>query len=199
MNNTLKGALFFVSGAAIASFITFKILDKKYKDMADEEIKSVKETYERKNEKLKQEIKELKSGPKTVVVEEVKPEPTQAAINPYSSLVNSYGYLETQRKIDEKETKKEMVENRNVEIIPPEEFGEYGYKCVSLTYYADKALTFEDNSLIKDVNKYVGSKALDTFGEYEDDSVFVRNHEMKTDFEILLDSRNYFVEFEDLE
>ena len=77
------------------------------------------------------------------------------------------------------------------EVIPPEDFGEFGYKCESLTYYSDKVLTFDNDEIITDIDKYVGSDSLNTFGEYEDDSVFVRNHGMKTDFEILLDSRRY--------
>lgn len=37
----------------------------------------------------------------------------------------------------------------------------------------------------------IGDDALGHFGEYEDDSVFVRNDEEQTDYEILLDGRNY--------
>ena len=40
-------------------------------------------------------------------------------------------------------------------------------------------------------DEIVGLDSLTHFGEYEDDSVFVRNDVMKCDYEILLDHRNY--------
>lgn len=187
MNNIVRGSLFFISGAAIASFITYKVVEKKFKKIADEEIESVKSTYRRKLKKLETKKNETPLAPiypideKSLKDETDKPWPKQ---NPYSSLVNDLGYGKNKEGDD-------MPIDTNIEVIPPEDFGEYGYKCESLTYYADKILTFDDNRVITDTAKYVGHNALNTFGEYEDDSVFVRNHTMKTDFEILLDSRSY--------
>ena len=37
----------------------------------------------------------------------------------------------------------------------------------------------------------VGMESLTHFGEYEDDSVFVRNDRLKCDYEILMDERTY--------
>ena len=37
----------------------------------------------------------------------------------------------------------------------------------------------------------VGKESLTHFGEYEDDSVFVRNDNLKADYEILADKRTY--------
>ena len=185
MNNLLRGSLFFISGAAIASFVTYKVVEKKFKKIADEEIASVKERYEQKldkaeTDKSEEEIRVVEISEEGVT--ELEP----IKVNPYGALVTDLGYSN-----NEKEEKEEMVDN-NIEIIPPEDFGEYGYKCESLTFYdIDKVLTLDDNTKITDVERYVGPDALNSFGEYEDDSVFVRNHGMKTDFEILLDSRRY--------
>ena len=52
----------------------------------------------------------------------------------------------------------------------------------------------EDDSPIVDIEYLVGEDSLDHFGEYEDDSVFVRNDDLKTDFEILLDEASYYDE-----
>lgn len=176
MNNMLKGALFFIAGAASASLITYKIVEKKFKDIADEEIESVKAMYER---KLEKETTNEKNG----VTETIVSDDECVVVNHYSSLVTDLGYS------NKKEEKEDV--DVNIEVIPPEDFGEYGYKCESLTYYADKVLTFDDDETIENINSFVGPYALNTFGEYEDDSVFVRNHGMETDFEILLDSRRY--------
>lgn len=180
MNNVLSASLFFISGAAVASFITYKLVEKKFKDLADEEIESVRAVYERKLEKNKPAKDEKKDA------KQVEPAANKIQINPYSSLVNNLGYSN-----NKKEEKEDMAVDNNIEVIPPEDFGEYDYECESLTYYKDGVLTFDNDEKIDNVEKYVGSEALDTFGEYEDDSVFVRNHKMKTDFEILLDSRRY--------
>ena len=181
-SNFMRGSLFFISGAAIASFITYKVVEKKFKIIADEEIASVKEMYERKIEKLTPAKVESQEPIEEIIVPD-----NGVRVNPYSSLVTDLGYSNNKKEMEEK-----MEEDNTIEVIPPEDFGEYGYKCESLTFYdIDKVLTFDNDEKITDVNKFVGPNALHSFGEYEDDSVFVRNHGMKTDFEILLDTRSY--------
>ena len=44
---------------------------------------------------------------------------------------------------------------------------------------------------IEDVDNIVGLDSLDTFGKYEDDSIYVRNDSLKCDYEILADNSNY--------
>ena len=44
---------------------------------------------------------------------------------------------------------------------------------------------------IEDVDDVVGMESLTRFGEYEDDSVFVRNDRLRCDYEILMDERTY--------
>ena len=185
-SNFIRESLFFISGAAIASFVTYKILEKKFKDLADEEIASVKAMYKRKLEQAQEPIPEI-----DLTKIEIQPIDTVRAEvvtvdNPYASLVTNLGYAN-----NKKEENTEMLENENIEVIPPEDFGEYGYKCESLTYYKDAVLTYDDDTVVSDSASIIGPDALNTFGEYEDDSVFVRNHGMKTDFEILLDTRKY--------
>ena len=76
-------------------------------------------------------------------------------------------------------------------VIPPEEFDELdGYKTRSLTYFSDGVL-YDDIKQEKVDIGLVGAESLDHFGEYERDSVFVRNERTKTDYEILLDMSNY--------
>ena len=76
-------------------------------------------------------------------------------------------------------------------VISPEEFDEEGYETISLTYYADGVLADEQNFPIEDVEDTVGKDALNSFGEYEDDSVYVRDDDKGIDYEILLDIRKY--------
>lgn len=77
-------------------------------------------------------------------------------------------------------------------VISPDEFGEFeDYERISLSYYADQILADEDDEKVEDVDNVVGLESLAHFGEYEDDSVFVRNDRLKCDYEILLDQRTY--------
>jgi hypothetical protein len=77
-------------------------------------------------------------------------------------------------------------------VIPPEEFGEMDYDTVSLVYYADDTLCYDlSGEIIYERDEVIGEESLKHFGEYEDDSVFVRNERLKTDYEILKDNRNY--------
>ena len=77
-------------------------------------------------------------------------------------------------------------------VISPDEFGGVEeYEKISLSYYADGILADDDDEVMENADEIVGLDSLTHFGEYEDDSVFVRNDVMKCDYEILLDHRNY--------
>lgn len=169
MNDGMKMFLAFVTGAAVGSLIAVKVVEKKYRQLADEEIESVKEVF---NNRLQKEIdKEVEKSKKEA----------------YGDYIKQFGYGVP----NEKEEVKNMEDER-IYVIPPESFGEVGYKTVSLTYYADKVLAYDStNEVIKNVDKIVGHNSLETFGEFEDDSVFVRNDDLKIDYEILLDMRKY--------
>ena len=68
-------------------------------------------------------------------------------------------------------------------IITPEEFGsQYDYDPVSLTYYADGVLTDDNNEEVDDISDIVPVDFADHFGEYEDDSVYVRNDRLCHDY-----------------
>lgn len=77
-------------------------------------------------------------------------------------------------------------------VISPDAFGEFDdYVLISLTYYSDGVLTDEDDEPIDDIEGIVGKDYASHFGEYEEDSVFIRNDRMKCDYEILRDLRKY--------
>lgn len=173
MTNTLSKVFIFTAGAAIGSAATWYLLKTKYEQIAQEEIDSVKETFSRLNSNPTEDTDD-----QNVPVEK---EPEQ-----YEQIAQNYG----------KYCKKEEVEEvmKKPYIITPEECGEIeDYDVISLIYFADKVLTDDQNVPIENVDEIVGRDSLNHFGECEDDpdSVFVRNDELRTDIEILLDSRNY--------
>lgn len=77
-------------------------------------------------------------------------------------------------------------------IITPEELGDVEeYDTTTLYYYADEVLVKLNDEIVEDVENTVGLDFADHFGEYEDDSVCVRNDAHQCDYEILRDSRKY--------
>ena len=74
-------------------------------------------------------------------------------------------------------------------IIPPEEFGDFEeYERITLKFNQNSMLLTDDcGDLVDDPADIVGKDFFYHFGEYEDDSVYVRNDRMKCDYEILLD------------
>ena len=77
-------------------------------------------------------------------------------------------------------------------VLVPEEFDENGYETMTLFYYADGVLAYGDtNEVVEDVGELVCEDFAEHFGEYEDDSVFVRNDNLRIDIEILKDVRRY--------
>lgn len=178
--NKIKTLFAFASGVAVGSAVTWKLLKTKYEQIAQEEIDSVKEAFFKAyNESEDCEETECSDG------DEVEPETTMK----YAAILQREGYT------NYSDTAKESKESDELEdepyVISPEEFGESDYTQIGLTYYSDGTLADENDEIVEDVEKYVGIESLSHFGEYEDDSVFVRNDRLKIDYEILLDTRKY--------
>ncbi len=185
MSNKLIFSLAFIVGAAAGSAITWHLLKDKYAEIAQEEIDSVKEVFARREQERKDESvkKTVAEGIKNV--DKNKPE-----LKEYAEKLKRTGYVRYSDRTGEEEVEPEELDKPYV--IPPEQFGDNDeYEQISLTYYADAVLTDENDEIIEDVEETVGFESLNHFGEYEDDSVFVRNDARKCDYEILLDQRTY--------
>ena len=182
MNDNFSKVFIFVAGAAIGSVVTLKFLEEKYRRIADEEIESVKETFKKAIEKEVGEDKNVEETP--VKVATVSHTPDKPNITDYAAMTRGMGY--------DTETDEENVEDDGPRVIIPDDFGmnEY-YDNVSLLYHVDGYLTNEQNVLVDDIENTVGFECLNTFGEYEDDAVYVRNDKSKTDYEILKVDSNY--------
>ena len=53
-------------------------------------------------------------------------------------------------------------------------------------------MAYEDGELVDAADAIIGEGSLERFGEYEEDSVFVRNDRLKCDYEILLEPRKFY-------
>lgn len=165
-NNILNNVILFTAGAAVGSVVTWAILKARH----EEEIDSIIESFSNRKESSSEAEKDEDTSEEE-----------------YRDIIENEeyaNYSDIQEKEDDADMEKPYV-------ISPEEFGDTDYDIVSLTYYADGVLTYESDEIVEDVDYLVGVESLDHFGEYEDDSVFVRNDALETDFEILKDYREY--------
>lgn len=180
MNYKLFNVLIFAAGAAVGSAVTWGFLKTKYERIAQEEINSIKEMYGRREAELKEDVD------KAYELMDEQEEVTARAMEEYTELVNKQGYTS-----DEEKGEKSM-DNDMIEVIPPDELSERDdYETETLWYFADGVLTDVDNNPIDDPEGLVGDRALHSFGEWEDDSVCVRNDELATYYEILRDERKF--------
>ena len=186
MNKT-KNFMLFVLGVAVGSVVTWRYVEKKYERVAQEEIDSVKEVFSKRETDVTEDDE--------VIREKASNAKEKPNIVEYAAKLREQGY--TNYSDVEPETKKEEANEESMDIdtpyvIQPEEVGEFDdYEIIGLTYYADQVLTDEDDKLVEDIEDTIGFDSLSRFGEYEDDSVFVRNDRLKCDYEILLDQRKY--------
>ena len=176
----LNKVLLLAIGATVGSLITYKVVKNKYEEIIDDILKEQDCGKEIKN--AEQEIKkeDLMSDDNEEVI---------TTMESYKEKIKELRYASEEYRKQEKEEEKEMLEPY---VISPEEFGEMdGYETVSLTLYSDGILADDDGYVIEDVEGMVGLDYESHFGEYEDDSVFIRNDERQTDYEILLDEGKY--------
>ena len=190
MKEYIGKSLIFLTGIAVGAAISWKYAETKYKKIAEEEIESVKETFEN---RLKN-VKRLEDVAKSVIdISEKEKQQKEVDLKEYTDIIKHAEYGQTNQADISKDVKEGKIMADRPYIISPEEFGENPYyDTISLTYYSDKVLTDEDDIEIEDVDGLIGEDSLNHFGEYEADSVFVRNDELQTDYEILLDERAYY-------
>ena len=206
MNRKIINLIIFTAGAAIGSAVTWKIAKDRYEKIVQEEIKSVKEVFSdrfnRSNEETSSEESDEEMpeedpvsdyrkicwddledlDPSELEEEEYQAEEADKAEYEYLSNIYKEGGADNMP----------TSEPREPYVIEPIEFGELDdYKTFELTYYEDGILEDEDYSIVKNPEEILGPDALGSFGEYEDDSVFVRNERLHADFQILKDYRTY--------
>ena len=179
MNFTLSSFIAFAAGAVVGSLVAWRISKKRYDKLMQEETEELREYYSGKIERLEGDLDEYVNE-------------WNEAEEEYEKKLNKLGYTNYSGTDNLANDDEGVDDIYRPYVIAPEEFGmNSDYETVSLTYYADGVLADEMDNLIENVDDTVGKESLNHFGQYEDDSVFVRNDKLECDFEILLDSRRY--------
>ena len=165
--------IFFILGAIAGSVITYKITENKFKNIADEEIESVKEKFKEKENELLNSKKEEKKD-----------------YNAYKEILQTYKQENENKQKDNEELKEDAKvkvkddDKPDVKIISPEEFGNLeNYEESCWVLYSDNIITDEFNNIVKDPKLFLGD-CLDCL-EDNDESIFIRNNDTYTDYEII--------------
>lgn len=156
MNNKI---LIFSLGVAAGAVASWFVAREKYRKIADDEIASVKEVFQRKK---KEETEEKET---------------------YCGLVDAY---DTESVDDD--TIEDEDNSDTPYIISPDEYGQdTDNECTVLMWYGDDILTDTYGVNVDDIVNTVGREFIDHFGENpeEPDVVYVRNDRLEMDYQIL--------------
>lgn len=184
MGDSVKNFIIFAAGAAIGSVITWNFVKAKYEQIANEEITSVKDTYAKKLEEIRDHEIEEELGEDDE--DDFYEEDTDEEEFSEGDMENYYDAVREYEHNDYDNSTKNELEVDKPYVISPEEFGEFdNYEQISLTYYDDGYLADDMDDLVEDVEDIIGWELLNHIGEYEEDAIHIRNDSLKTDYEIL--------------
>lgn len=203
MNNKIFGAIIFAAGAVIGSLVTWKVIKTKYEDIAQEEIDSVKEEYARLIVSMKKKLNDSATykdsdGNEDDESEEDTDDFNDSMMTNYNEIIKGYHSSneeegnQNEKKGDEKEEDNDGVSYMKAPyVISPDDFGSIpGYNVEPLDYFADGILA--DGWGVKlDIADTIGEDAVNHFGDYDDDVVYVRNEQTELEYEVTRDPRTY--------
>lgn len=174
-----KDILVFATGLAVGSAITWFCVKERYRKIANNEIDEIREYYV--NKYARDEECELpKEWEGIVTVSERESDREQ-----YLKEVGSYAEVKGEI---------EPAAKSQIEVISPDEFGDLeGYKITTIVCFDDNVFEDDEFNIISrdEFDDVIGLEVLDELGMYEDDSVYIRNDEIKTYFEVIRDYRSY--------
>lgn len=180
----------FLAGATVGAAGAWFYCKRYYEQIAQEEIDSVKAAFaERKPDILKN------KEPNKDSTTDNKQKADMAKLKPdlvdYAAKLQAEGYTNysAHSEKNNKNEEEEIVEKPHV--ISPDEYGDCDYTLISLTYYSDGVLADDDDEIVEDIDKTVGADFADHFGDYEMDSIHIRNDRRRCDYEICKDNRSY--------
>ena len=188
----------FILGAGVGAGAMAYVCKTKYEVMIQEELDDIKAAY-------KEKLREAGIGEE---LEEVMNDDFVTSTNDEESVMEyanklskkahtNYSSMSTRKDVDEEIPKNVVIEEeldvvkQKIQVITPDEYGDNAdYDTLTLNLYLDGIVTDEDDDPISHVEDIIGD-ALEHFGEYEEDRLFVRNDANHTYYEVLRDERNY--------
>ena len=175
MKKIIPYLLSFVAGLVVGG-VSMSVV--KQKD-CEEQIESVKEAFSSINEKRDEPEKKEDHIPAPKSSFEYRND--KADVSTYKSISTNYNKVEPMNEIE-----------WGTRVIAPTEVGMCpDYDIETLQYYSDHILTDDNGCVIESPEDIIGDKALDSFGEYEEDCVYVVNDDNSMYYEIYKNLERY--------
>lgn len=184
----MKKGFIFLGGLITGAVMTYFAMKNKCEEYIQNEIKDVKDELHNRHNDDKNDVVDVDKTEEVNDTEEVKDTENVENHQEYNELINEYA---PENEVEINEIKREN-DPRFAHIVTPEDFGSIeGYDYDSLYWHPNNVVTNNTDTEIIDSDELynlVGmswSEIKSHFGEYEDDTVFVRNNDLKCDYEIL--------------
>lgn len=165
----LKEIIIFSAGGLVGGIAGYFICKKKYGIVEAEEVKGVVNPH-----KDAAEVRESQDK--------------------YEQELYSASYVRKDKKTgDEEWEEAEKVGPTEPEMVPyqisPEAFADEHpeYAKSTLVYYEDNEVLINDEEECVDIGSTIGHDAINHFGDFEKDAVFIRNEALGNDYEVLLE------------
>ena len=163
----VRDLLIFIAGVGVGIGASYNIIKKKHDEILEEEIASVKETYEKYNKESDE------------VTEEKEPEPEEIASvkEKYEKITKEYSELN-----------EENCTNSEIYEISYDDFGEEGYEEIELTYYIDdEILTDDADEPMEELDIISSIGSIDILNGCKDgEYIYIRNEEKEIDYSIAI-------------
>lgn len=179
MNNA-KGTIIGIVGGLIGFGLGMIFTKKKYAKIAKDEIEEIREYYKNKDLKKKEKADEI--------LEEIKEEASNAVRCAQNIILNN-SYIEK----GDKTVDPDEMENP-IEEISPDDYGFMdGYGSETWYYYeSNDIIADSDNNIMDSPEMYLGDTIMKKMSESDYcDSLYIRNHKNRTDYEILKSLRDW--------
>lgn len=188
-------ALYFALGIAVGAGASWYFWKEYHRKRADEEIQSVKEAFA---PKKAEEEPCKKKEPQMTEAQIAFEKERKSKLQDYRAMIRDAGYKS-------RTSPKELLDDDPYELTPgdnitkpyaikPEEFDTLDdHDAVCYTYYADGVLVDEDEEPLEipEIAASIGLDFASHFGDYDEDSVHIRNDLRRIDYEIVRDLRRY--------
>lgn len=193
----------FACGGVLSALATSFYFNKVREQDINKEVASYKGIMNKLQEQINelQDQLEMKSEtediPEPVEEEKKQSNLREAIINATNMKTNDYiitqeNYSQYSKAVEKPQT---ILQEKAPYVVSPQEFADVdtdNFNITTLHYYeGDETLTYDNDEIVTDPDELVGTKALSTFGEYEDDCVYVINEPLSEAIEILLVGGNY--------
>ena len=163
----VRDLLIFIAGVGVGIGASYNLIKKKHDEILEEEIASVKETYEKYNKESDE------------VTEEKEPELDEIASvkEKYDKLTKEYSELN-----------EDSCTNSEIYEISYDDFGEEGYEEIELTYYIDdETLTDDADEPIEELDIISSIGSIDILNGCKDgEYIYIRNEEKEIDYSIAI-------------